>query len=337
MKDKTGDLLSGDVAGVNRILPHKHKYAWDLFLKSCANNWMPTEISMKDDIDQWKHGDITDDEKLLVKRCLGFFAGSESLVGNNLLLSAFRFVTDAECRQYILRQAFEESLHNLTVVYICDSLDLDIEEVFTAYQTIPSIKAKDDFLIEITNDIASPDFDVSSKVGKQSLLRNFLTYWVICEGTFFFSGFAMLLALGRQNKLQGVSDQIKYTLRDESSHIAFGVYLINTLIEQNPSIWTKSIQEEFVDHMKKAVELEIAYAHDVLPVGILGLNSEMFVDYMHYIGNRRLEAIGLEYRFPSDKNPFPWLGEVVDVQAMGNFFERRVREYQQVGSLEDDF
>jgi len=337
MNDKTGDLLSGDAAGVNRILPHKHKYAWDLFLKSCANNWMPTEISMKDDIDQWKHGDITDDEKLLVKRCLGFFAGSESLVGNNLLLSAFRFVTDAECRQYILRQAFEESLHNLTVVYICDSLDLDIEEVFTAYQTIPSIKAKDDFLIEITNDIASPDFDVSSKVGKQTLLRNFLTYWVICEGTFFFSGFAMLLALGRQNKLQGVSDQIKYTLRDESSHIAFGVYLINTLIEQNPSIWTKSIQEEFVDHMKKAVELEIAYAHDVLPVGILGLNSEMFVDYMHYIGNRRLEALGLEYRLPSDKNPFPWLGEVVDVQAMGNFFERRVREYQQVGSLEDDF
>ena len=337
MKDKTGDLLSNDVAGVNRILPHKHKYAWDLFLKSCANNWMPTEISMKDDIDQWKHGDITDDEKLLVKRCLGFFAGSESLVGNNLLLSAFRFVTDAECRQYILRQAFEESLHNLTVVYICDSLDLDIEEVFTAYQTIPSIKAKDDFLMEITNDIAAPDFDASSKAGKQSLLRNFLTYWVICEGTFFFSGFAMLLALGRQNKLQGVSDQIKYTLRDESSHIAFGIYLINTLIEQNPSIWTKSIQEEFVDHMKKAVELEIAYAHDVLPVGILGLNSEMFVDYMHYIGNRRLEAIGLEYRFPSDKNPFPWLGEVVDVQAMGNFFERRVREYQQVGSLEDDF
>ena len=97
------------------------------------------------------------------------------------------------------------------------------------------------------------------------------------------------------------------------------------------------MQEEFVEHMKKAVDLEIAYAHDVLPTGILGLNAEMFVDYMHYIGNRRLEAIGFDYRFPSDNNPFPWLGEVVDVQAMGNFFERRVREYQQSGSLEDDF
>jgi len=337
MSSKNGELLTDNIAGVNRILPHKHKYAWDLFIKSCANNWMPTEISMQNDINQWKNDEITEDEKLLVKRCLGFFAGSESLVGNNLLLSAFRYITDAECRQYILRQAFEESLHNLTVVYICDSLDLDIDEVFAAYENIPSIKAKDDFLMEITNDISKPDFDPHTKQGKQEILRNFLTYWIVCEGTFFFSGFAMLLALGRQNKLQGISDQIKYTLRDESSHIAFGTYLINTLIEQNPSIWTKKIQDEFVEHIKKAVELEIAYAHDVLPTGILGLSADMFVDYMHYIGNRRLEAINLDYRFPSDSNPFPWLGEVVDVQAMGNFFERRVREYQQSGTLEDDF
>ena len=337
MSEKTGELLSDNIAGVNQILPHKHKYAWDLFLSSCANNWMPTEISMQEDIKQWKNNEITDDEKLLVKRCLGFFAGSESLVGNNLLLSAFRFITDAECRQYILRQAYEESLHNLTIVYICDSLDLDTKEVFNAYETIPSIKAKDDFLMEITSDISRQDFNPKTKLGKQEILRNLLTYYVVCEGTLFYSGFAMMLALGRQNKLQGISDQIKYTLRDESSHISFGVYLINTIIEQNPGIWTKSMQEEFVEHVKKAVDLEIAYANDVLPVGILGLNAEMFVDYMHYIGNRRLESIGLDYKFPSDHNPFPWLGEVVDVQAMGNFFERRVREYQQSGSLEDDF
>lgn len=337
MKDKTGQLLSPNIAGVNRILPHKHKLAWDLFLKGCANNWMPTEISMQEDVRQWKNGDISEDEKLLVKRCLGFFAGSESLVGNNLLLSAFKYITDAECRQYILRQAFEESLHNLTIVYICDSLDLDVDEVYRAYETVPSIKAKDDFLMGITSDLNRLDFSTSSLAGKKELLKNLFTYYIICEGTFFFSGFAMLLALGRQNKLQGVSDQIKYTLRDESLHIKFGTYLINTLIEQNPSIWTKSIQDEFVLHMKKTVELEVAYAKDVLPTGILGLNASMFVDYMQYIGNRRLESVGISYRFPSDHNPFPWLGEVVDVQAMSNFFERRVREYQQSGSLEDDF
>jgi ribonucleoside-diphosphate reductase beta chain len=298
---------------------------------------MPTEISMQEDIQQWKGGDISPDEKLLVKRCLGFFAGSESLVGNNLLLSAFKYVTDPECRQYILRQAYEESLHNLTIVYICDSLDLDIDEVFRAYETVPSIKAKDDFLMEITTDLTRNDFSTNTQEGKKELLKNLFTYYIICEGTFFFSGFAMLLALGRQNKLQGISDQIKYTLRDESLHIEFGTYLINTLIEQNPKIWTKAIREEFTEHMKTTVELEVAYAKEVLPTGILGLNADMFVDYMHYIGNRRMAAIGLDYRFPSDSNPFPWLSEVVDTQAMTNFFERRVREYQQGGALEDDF
>jgi len=336
-KEKTGEILGKELGGVYQILPHKHKYAWDLFLKSCANNWMPTEISMQNDIKQWKNNEITEDEKLLVKRCLGFFAGSESLVGNNLFTVAARFITDPECSQYIMRQGFEEGLHNLTIVYICDSLDLNQKEVYEAYQNIPSIKAKDDFLMSITTDVNRQDFIHHTKEGKQELLRNFLTYWIVCEGTFFFSGFAMLLALGRQNKLQGISDQIKYTLRDETNHISFGTYVINKIIEQNPTIWTKKIKDEFVDHIKKAVELEIQYAHDVLPTGILGLNAEMFVDYMHYIGNRRLEAIGLDYRFPSDKNPFPWLSEVVDVQAMGNFFERRVREYQQSGSLDDDF
>ena len=304
---KTDRLLTKEIAGVNRILPHKHKYAWDLFLNGCANNWMPTEISMQSDIKQWKGDEI----------------------------SAFKYITDPECRQYILRQAFEESLHNLTIVYICDSLDLNIDEVYRAYETVPSIKAKDDFLMGITTDLTRNDFSTSSLEGKKEFLKNLFTYYIICEGTFFFSGFAMLLALGRQNKLQGVSDQIKYTLRDESIHIKFGIYLINTLIEQNPSIWTKSIQEEFVEHMKKTVDLEIAYAKDVLPEGILGLNSSMFIDYMQYIGNRRMESVGLDFRFDSDHNPFPWLSEVVDTQAMTNFFERR--EYQQSGSLEDDF
>ena len=138
--EKTSDLITQDIASVNRILPHKHKFAWDLFLKGCANNWMPTEISMQNDIKQWKGGEISDDEKLLVKRCLGFFAGSESLVGNNLLMSAFKYITP-RIWQYILRQAFE-SLHNLTVVYICDSLDLDTTKFIERTKLYHQLKLK---------------------------------------------------------------------------------------------------------------------------------------------------------------------------------------------------
>jgi len=334
---KDGLILGDEIAGVNQILPHKHKQVWDLFQKGVANNWSPSEINMSDDINQWKGDALTKDEKLLVKRCLGFFAGSESLVGNNLLLTVARWVTDPECRQYILRQAYEESLHNWTVVTCCESYSLKITEVYEAYLNVPSIKAKDDFLMEITTNVNRQDFSTKTIEGKREFLRNLIVYYIICEGTFFFSGFAMLLALGRQNKLPGLSDQIRYTLRDESLHIEFGTFLINSIKEQNPSIWTKKFEKETVDHIIKAVELEIDYAKDVLPRGILGLNADMFIDYMQYIGNRRLEGIGIDYRFDSDKNPFPWLSEVVDTAAMTNFFERKVKDYQNSGSLEDDF
>ena len=269
---KTKEIISDKVAVVNQILPHVNKWAWDLFIDGAANNWMPTEVSMAKDIEQWKSKLLSEDEKLVVKRCLGFFAGSESLVANNLLLSVFKFVTDPECRQYILRQAYEESLHNLTVVYICDSLNLDINEVYEAYNSIPSIKAKDEFLMNITTDINRPEFNINTTEGKREFLRNMITYYVICEGIFFFSGFAMLLSFNRQNKLPGVGEQIQYTLRDESLHIEFGTKLINRIREDNPKVWTKAFEKETIEQIEMAIELELDYARDVLPNGILGLN-----------------------------------------------------------------
>ena len=319
---KSKEIISDKVAVVNQILPHTNKWAWDLFIDGAANNWMPTEISMAKDIEQWRSSSLTEDEKLVVKRSLGFFAGSESLVANNLLLSIFKYVTDAECRQYILRQAYEESLHNLTVVYVCDSLNLDIDEVYQAYNSIPSIKSKDEFLMNITSDINRPDFNI--------------TYYIICEGIFFFSGFAMLLSFNRQNKLPGIGEQIQYTLRDESLHIKFGTTLINRLREDNPKIWTKAMEKETIEHIDTAMELELAYARDVLPNGILGLNADMFIDYVQFIADRRLTNLNLPSPYGDAKNPFPWMSEIIDLEKCKNFFETRVTEYS-VGNIEDDF
>jgi|TARA_Y100000593_G_scaffold57686_1_gene107287 ribonucleoside-diphosphate reductase beta chain len=333
---KSKEIISDKVSVVNQILPHVNKWAWDLFIDGAANNWMPTEISMAKDIEQWKSRLLSEDEKTVVKRCLGFFAGSESLVANNLLLSIFKFVTDPECRQYILRQAYEESLHNLTVVYVCDSLNLDIEEVYQAYSSIPSIKAKDDFLMNITTDINRPDFNINTLEGKREFLRNIITYYIICEGIFFFSGFAMLLSFNRQNKLPGIGEQIQYTLRDESLHIKFGTELINRIREDNPKVWTKSFEKETLEHIEIAMELELAYARDVLPTGILGLNSDMFIDYVQFIADRRLGNLGLPSPFGEAQNPFPWMSEIIDLEKCKNFFETRVTEYS-VGTLIDDF
>lgn len=321
-------LGNDDATGVNQILPHKNKWAWDLFIRGCANNWMPTEISMQMDIKQWRQKDfLTDDEKTVIKRSLGFFAGSESLVSNNLLLQVFRWVNDGECRQYIARQSFEESLHNLTIVYICDSLALDIKEVYEAYREIESIKRKDDFLMNVTRTSGNSPADI---------LRNIITYYIICEGILFFSGFTMLLSFGRQNKMPGVAEQIQYTYRDESSHLEFGIRLIQEIKQSYPDIWTKEFVDETREHIRIATELEIAYAHDVLPRGILGLNAGMFVDYMQFMANKRLESIGIPTLFAPQGNPFPWMTETIELSKMKNFFESRVTEYA-VGQIVDDF
>lgn len=333
---KSDKLISDEAEGVNQILPHANKWAWDLFLLGMNNNWVPNRIQMGTDIEQWKSKEFSDDERLVVKRCLGFFAGAESLVANNLLLSIFKYITDPECRQYLSRQNFEESLHNLTIVYVCDSLALDIHEVYEAYRSIKAIKDKDDFLMKITSNITRPDFSTKTVEGKKELLRNIFAYYIICEGIFFFSGFAMLLSFGRQKKLPGVCQQIQYTLRDETLHIQFGSELIKKIARQFPEVWTEDFKKECVANVQRAVELEVEYAKEVLPRGILGLNAAMFVDYMKYIANRRMSELGFDIIYEGAKNPFPWMSEVIDLPKMNNFFERVVTEYQ-TGSLKDDF
>jgi ribonucleoside-diphosphate reductase beta chain len=207
--------------------------------------------------------------------------------------------------------------------------------VYEAYENIPSIKAKDDFLMRATCDLNRPDFSTATIEGKRELYKGAFVYWVICEGILFYSGFAMLLSMS--DRVPGIAEQIQYTLRDESLHIKFGTNLLNTLRKQYPDIMTDAFEQELTDLVKEAVDLEIQYAKDVLPRGILSLNSEMFVDYMQYIGNRRLEALGMKYRFDSDKNPFPWLSEKIDIQKQKNFFETRVTDYASASVLEDDF
>lgn len=331
---KTGNLFGDNIAGVNQILPHVHSWAWDMYKMGKNNNWDPEDVPMTRDIQNWTNGTLSEDEKLVIKRCLGFFAGSESLVGNNLV-TMYNYIVDPECRQYMSRQIFEECLHNDTIVYICDSLKLDITEVYEAYQTIPAIKAKDDFLMSVTEGVDPRNIDTSTLEGKQAVAKSGFLYWVVCEGIFFYSGFAMLLSM--KSKIPGIGEQIEYTLRDESLHIQFGGKIMTILQEQYPEIWTDDFKAELIELLKRAVELEVAYAHDVLPRGILGMNAKMFLEYMQYIGNRRLEIVNLGYRFEHDKNPFDFLSETQDLIKAKNFFESRVTEYQSSGALSDDF
>jgi len=325
-------IINCNAVDVNQLMPLKYKWAWEHYLNGCANHWMPTEVPMAKDIELWKSDRLSADERQVIMRNLGFFATAESLVGNNIVLAIFRFVTNAEARQYLLRQAFEEAIHTHTFHYIVESLALDEGEVFNMYNEVNTIHNKDKFEMQLTQEILQPTFSTATDAGVQKFLENLIGFYVIMEGIFFYSGFVMILSFHRQNRMTGIGEQFQYILRDESIHLNFGVDLINTIKEENPQVWTPEFKSKMTDRIREAVELEYQYAADCLPRGILGLSAPMFREYVQYIADRRLERIGLKAEYGS-KNPFPWMSETIDLGKEKNFFETRVTEYQSSGNL----
>lgn len=325
-------LINCHAVDVNQLMPLKYKWAWEHYLNGCANHWMPNEVPMGKDIELWKSNALSEDERRVIMRNLGFFATAESLVANNIVLAIFRHVTNPEARQYLLRQSFEEAIHTHAFLYIVESLTLDQSEVFNMYNEINSIHNKDQFEMQITEEILRPDFNTNTFEGGQKFLENLVGYYIIMEGIFFYSGFAMILSFLRQNKMVGIGEQFQYILRDETIHLNFGIDLINGIKEENPHLWTEAFQEVLTQKIREAVELEILYAEDCLPRGILGLTAPMFRDYVQYVADRRLERIGLKVQYRS-KNPFPWMSETIDLGKEKNFFETRVTEYQSASNL----
>ena len=322
---------------VNQLVPFKYKWAWEKYLATCANHWMPQEINMSRDIATWKDPNgLTDDERRIVKRNLGFFVTADSLAANNIVLGTYRHITAPECRQFLLRQAFEEAIHTHAYQYIVESLGLDEGEIFNAYNEIKSIRDKDEFLIPFIDAIMDPHFHTGTPENDRTLLKILIVFACLMEGLFFYVGFTQILALGRQNKMTGAAEQYQYILRDESMHCNFGIDLINQIKLENPQLWTAAFKAEIKALFRKAVELEYRYAEDTMPRGVLGLNASMFKGYLRYIANRRATQIGLEELFPNEENPFPWMSEMIDLKKERNFFETRVIEYQSGGALSWD-
>lgn len=326
-------------ADLNQILPFKKEYMcfWEKYKDACKNHWMPDEINMQADIALWKSPEgLTEDERVIIKRNLGFFSTADSLVANNLVLAVYRHITNPECRQYLLRQAFEEALHTHAYLHVIQSLGLEESEVFNMYREIPSVANKASWALGFTQSLGDPNFKTGTLENDQRLLRDLIAFYVVFEGIFFYVGFTQILSMGRRNKMTGTAEQFQYILRDESMHLNFGIDVINQIKIENPQLWSDTFQEEIRNIIREGVELEYQYAVDTMPRGILGLNASMFKEYLHFIGNRRCSQIGLAELYPGAQNPFPWMSEMMDLPKEKNFFETRVTEYQTGGALQWD-
>ena len=321
-------------ADLNQLVPFKYDWAWQKYLDGCANHWMPQEVNMTADIGLWKTPNgLTDDERLIVKRNLGFFSTADSLVANNLVLAVYRLITNPECRQYILRQAFEEAIHTHAYQYCIESLSMDEGEIFNMYHEVPSVAKKASWGLKYTQELSDPKFNTGTIENDQALLKNLIAFYCCLEGIFFYCGFTQILSMGRRNKMTGTSEQFQYILRDESMHLNFGIDMINQIKLENPQLWTEEMKEKSTQMILQATALEIEYARDTMPRGVLGMNAAMMEEYLQFIANRRLIQIGLPEQFAGVENPFPWMSEIMDLRKEKNFFETRVIEYQTGGAL----
>ena len=321
-------------ADLNQLVPFKYDWAWQKYLDGSANHWMPQEINMTNDIVLWKSEDgLTEDERVIVKRNLGFFSTADSLVANNLVLALYRLITNPECRQYILRQSLEEAIHTHAYQYCIESLGMDEGEIFNMYREIPCVARKASWGLKYTQEISDPDFKTGTEETDKQLLKNLIAFYCVLEGIFFYCGFTQILSMGRRNKMTGTAEQFQYILRDESMHVNFGIDVINQIKIENPHLWDDEMKSEAAQMILEGTELEIQYARDTMPRGVLGMNAAMMEEYLKFIANRRLTQLGLDEEFTGVSNPFPWMSEIIDLRKEKNFFETRVTEYQVGGAL----
>ncbi len=324
-------------ADVNQLVPFKYDWAWQKYLDGSANHWMPQEINMTADVALWKSKDgLSEQERMIVMRNLGFFSTADSLVANNIVLSVYKHITNPECRQYLLRQALEEAIHTHAYQYVIESLGMDEGEIFNMYREVPSVAKKAAWALPFTQSLSNPDFKTGTTEDDKILLRNLIAFYCVLEGIFFYCGFTQILSMGNRNKMTGTSEQFQYILRDESMHVNFGIDMINQIKIENPELWDEEMQSTAREMILQGTQLEIEYAEDTMPNGILGMSSESMTEYLKFIANRRLTQIGLEEAFHKASNPFPWMSEIMDLRKEKNFFETRVIEYQTGGALSWD-
>lgn len=327
-------IINGADADVVQLYPMKHTFAWEAYNAGNANHWLPTEINMQNDIEQWRAaGVLSDDERRAFKTVLGFFTTADSIAANNVVLALYKHITSPECRMYLLRQGYEEAIHTHAYQYIVESLGLPEGEIFNMYREVEAIYNKASFILGFNEGIYDPQFKTGTFEADQKFLENLCVFSLIMEGVFFYSSFAVIFGFHRQNKMVGSAEQIQYIMRDESQHLNFGINMINTIKEEQPELWTPEFEQRIINLVKEGAELEYTFANTVFPKGIFGMNADSFKQYIEHIADRRLARVGLPAQF-NVANPFPWMSEAVDLSKEKNFFETRVTEYQTGGTLE---
>lgn len=308
-----------------RIKPVHYQWAYDLYNQAVANTWFPHEISLGEDLEDFKK--MSDDERHAVSFLMSFFNPGELIVNRSLALGVYPYLKAPETHLYLAKQMWEEANHSMAFEYVLETFPLDREVIFNNHLQTPSIKAKEDFIVKYATRMTEDNLDVEKTAGKKEFVRNLIAYNIIMEGIWFYSGFMVALSFRQKQQLKNFASMIDWVVRDESLHLKFGINLILTILEENPDLSTVEFANEIKEMVIAGVEMEKAYNRDLFPRGILGINADYANQYVEYIADRRLEELGFSPYYNTE-NPAQWMALETDTLELVNFFEATNTSYE---------
>jgi len=326
-------VINGDDDGLMQIAPLKHPFADEIFRTSLKNNWVPQEVNLQEDIEQWKKTDfLSASERRVYKRSLAFVSNLDGIQTANLTTNIINQITSPEIILAIVRQAFEEALHVHSYATMIEALGFDPDEIYGMYKNDKELYEKNQYVLQAINKIGDPTFSTGTFDNDQLFLEACVGN-IILEGIYFYSAFLNFYVLRRNNKMPGSAQMIQFINRDEDMHLKLFINIVNTIKKEQPELWTADFQERIIKNIEGAVEHELSWGLSCIGEGILGLNKESLTNYLHFVGDLRFKAIGLSKKW-NVENPFPWLDEITQGNMTeSNFFESTVKEYS-TGSLE---
>ena len=305
--------------------PFRYPWAYDAWLMQQRVHWLPEEVPLADDVKDW-HNKVTAEERNLLTQIFRFFTQSDIEVNNCYMKQYSRVFEPTEVQMMLAAFSNMETVHIAAYSHLLDTIGMP-ETEYQAFLHYKEMKDKVDYLQK---------FDVSTK---QNTARTLAVFGAFTEGLQLFASFAILMNFPRFNKMKGMGQIISWSVRDESLHTESIIKLFRTFISENPEIWTEEFQRSLYVTCSEMVEHEDAFIDLAFELGgVEGLNGAEVKQYIRYIADRRLTQLGLQPIYRLEKNPLPWMDEMLNGMEHTNFFENRSTEYSKAatqGSWED--
>ncbi|MBL7894652.1 MAG: ribonucleotide-diphosphate reductase subunit beta [Bacteroidia bacterium] len=294
------------------LFPIKHKDIWEMYKKAEASFWTAEEIDLASDITDWNNK-LNDNERHFIKHVLAFFAASDGIVNENLAVNFLNEVQSPEARCFYGFQVMMENIHSETYSLLIDTYIKDPAEkdkLFHAIDTVPCVGKKAEWALRWINN------------------GNFaerLIAFAAVEGIFFSGSFCSIFWLKKRGLMPGLSFSNELISRDEGLHCDFACLLYTQYIKNKMPI------EQITKIITDAVAIEKEFVSDAIPVKLIGMNSDLMCQYIEFVADRLLVALGCP-KFYNAANPFDFM-EMISLQGKTNFFEKRVAEYQKAGVM----